>query len=86
MELKGQRGSLTPLRCNVTKEEDIKAMFQQIRTSDTLGCVHVIVNCAGLAHEAPLLSGETSQWRSMLDVMNDRMCCCFFLPLSLLLC
>ena len=68
-ELKGQRGSLTPMRCDVTREEDVKAMFQRIRTSDTLGCVHVIVNSAGLAHEAPLLTGETSQWRGMLDVM-----------------
>ena len=68
-ELKGQRGSLTAMQCDVTSEKDIKAMFQRIRTDDTLGCVHVIVNSAGLAHEAPLLSGETSQWRNMLEVM-----------------
>lgn len=32
------------------------------------GGVDVCVNNAGLAHNAPLLSGSTDDWRNMLEV------------------
>lgn len=67
-QLADEKGSLTATRCDVTKEEDVKAVFKRIRTDPKLGTVHAIVACAGLAHEAPLLSGDTSQWKDMLDV------------------
>ena len=32
------------------------------------GGIDVCVNNAGLAHDAPLLSGSTDDWRNMLEV------------------
>ena len=66
--LAGQSGSLQAVKCDVTKETDIESLFSHIRADPALGKVHVIVNSAGIGHEAPLLSGQTQQWRSMLDV------------------
>ncbi|XP_070185743.1 dehydrogenase/reductase SDR family member 11-like isoform X2 [Littorina saxatilis] len=67
-EMQNQQGSLTAIRCDISKEAEVKNLFQTICKHKKLGTIHVIVNSAGLAHEAPLLSGDTSQWRSMLDV------------------
>lgn len=46
----------------------MKAAFQKAR--DEFGGVDVCVNNAGLAHNAPLLSGATSDWKNMLDVSH----------------
>ena len=54
------------VKCDVTKEEDVLAVFEVAKAQ--LGGVDVCVNNAGLAHEAPLLSGATSEWRNMLEV------------------
>ena len=35
------------------------------------GGVDVCVNNAGLAHEAPLLSGSTDDWRDMIEVRQQ---------------
>ncbi|XP_069125712.1 dehydrogenase/reductase SDR family member 11-like [Argopecten irradians] len=65
-ELKNEKGSLTAIKCDLTKEEDILDMFAKVKAE--FGGVDVCVNNAGLAHNAPILSGETQQWREMLDV------------------
>ena len=57
------------VKCDVTKEEDILAVFEVAKAQ--FGGVDVCVNNAGLAHEAPLLSGATSEWRDMLEVCQD---------------
>ena len=54
------------IRCDLVKEEEILAMFAAIKTE--FGGVDVCVNNAGLAHDAPLLSGETWQFRNTLEV------------------
>lgn len=64
--LKDSKGSLTAIKCDISKEEDILAMFERIKKD--LGGVDVCINNAGLSHNAPLLSGTTEQWRNMLDV------------------
>ena len=35
------------------------------------GGIDVCINNAGLGEAAPLLSGETDQWRKMLDVSKN---------------
>ena len=65
-DVKGEKGKLIPIKCDLSKEEEILAMFKKIKTD--YGGVDVLVNNAGLAHNATLLSGETEQWRNMLDV------------------
>ena len=56
------------VKCDVTKEEDILAVFEVAKAQ--LGGVDVCVNSAGLAHNAPLLSGATSEWRNMFEVYS----------------
>ncbi|WAR23834.1 DHR11-like protein, partial [Mya arenaria] len=64
--LKDTKGSLTAIKCDVSKEEDILNMFENIKIVH--GDVDVCVCNAGLSHNSPLLSGATDQWRSMFDV------------------
>jgi len=63
-----KEGTLTPIRCDVTKEDDISAMFDVIRKDSNLGRVDVCINNAGLAHNAPLLTGDPAMWKHMFDV------------------
>ena len=65
LELKGP-GSFHPIQCDVSKEDQIVNMFRRIKEEH--GRLDVCVNNAGLAHDAPILSGSYEQWRSMLDV------------------
>ena len=59
-------GSVIPIRCDVTKEDEILAMFEEINKKH--GGVDVLVNNAGVSHDASFLSGKTEHWRNMLDV------------------
>ena len=59
-------GKVVAVKCDVSKEEEVLAMFERARSE--LGGVDVLVCNAGLAHNEPLLSGNTSQWREMMEV------------------
>ena len=63
-------GKLVAIKCDVTKEEEVLAMFEQVKRE--LGGADVIICNAGLAHLDPLLSGNTSQWREMTEVFYSR--------------
>ena len=54
------------VKCDVAKEEEIKAVYEVMKTK--FGGVDVCINNAGVGHNAPLLSGATSDWRNMLEV------------------
>ena len=47
-------------------EQEILAVFKSIEAH--FGALNVLVNSAGLGHDAPLTSGESEDWREMLDV------------------
>lgn len=53
-------------RCDLTVESDILSVFEEIRKK--FGRIDVCVNNAGFSTDSPLLSGQTSDWRSMLEV------------------
>ena len=57
-----------PVKCDVTKEEEVIKAFGIAHVK--FGGIDVCINNAGLAHDAPLLSGRTSDWKEMLDVGN----------------
>ncbi|XP_011405955.2 PREDICTED: dehydrogenase/reductase SDR family member 11-like isoform X7 [Amphimedon queenslandica] len=57
---------LVGMKCDVTNEDDIKSVFSYAK--DQFGGIDVCVNNAGLAHNGPLLTGDTKNWRNMLDV------------------
>ena len=67
-DLTSAPGKLLVVRCDMKKEEDILALFEAAKTR--FGGVDVCVNNAGLAHNAPLLTGSTSDWRDMMEVMH----------------
>ncbi len=55
-----------PCPTDLRREADIMALFARIRS--TWGRLDVLVNNAGLGHDAPLCSGATEHWREMLEV------------------
>ena len=65
-------GKVISAKCDVRREDEIKAMFEMAKSR--FGGVDVCVNNAGLGHDAPLLTGETDQWREMLEVHARPMC------------
>ena len=65
-ELSSAKGELIPVKCDLRNEQEILDMFKMIKQN--LGGVDVCVNNAGMANAAPLLSGETKDWREMIDV------------------
>lgn len=71
-ELKDEPGSLLGLRCDVSKEPEIIAMFEQIR--NLLGGVDVCFNSAAMAYTDRLLSLNTEHLRHMLDVSCGVQC------------
>ena len=56
------------MKCNVCNEEEIKSVFAAAKTQ--FGGIDVCINNAGLAHNAPLLTGETQYWRNILEVKH----------------
>ncbi|XP_028320377.1 dehydrogenase/reductase SDR family member 11-like [Gouania willdenowi] len=62
----GYSGVLVPYKCDLTNEEEILSMFANIKAQHS--GVDVCINNAGLAHAEPLLSGQTSGWKNMIDV------------------
>ena len=63
-------GSFHVIQCDVSKEDEIVEMFSKIRTEH--GRLDVCVNNAGVAFNAPILSGSYDQWRSMMNVSTCR--------------
>ncbi|XP_026048337.1 dehydrogenase/reductase SDR family member 11-like [Astatotilapia calliptera] len=59
-------GVLVPFKCDLSKEEEILAMFAAIKEQHK--GVDVCINNAGLAHPEPLLNGKTNSWKNMMDV------------------
>ena len=54
------------MKCDLCNEEEIKSVFAAAKTQ--FGGIDVCINNAGLAHNAPLLTGETHYWRNILEV------------------
>uniref|UniRef100_A0A3Q4N2Z8 Uncharacterized protein n=1 Tax=Neolamprologus brichardi TaxID=32507 RepID=A0A3Q4N2Z8_NEOBR len=61
----GHPGVLVPIKCDLTKEEEILAMFAAIKEQHK--GVDVCINNAGLSHPEQLLSGKTSAWKNIMD-------------------
>jgi len=59
-------GTVFPIKCDVSDETDVLVMFKYIK--EKFGTLHVCINNAGLAHNAPVLSGTTKDWKQMFDV------------------
>jgi len=67
-------GKMYSVRCDVSKEEDILVLFKYVK--EKFSKIHVMVNNAGLAHQAPLLSGDVKEWKNMFKVNVLGLCIC----------
>ena len=55
-----------PHKCDVSDEDQVREVFSQIKANH--GGTDILVNCAGLAYNAPLLTGDVKHWKHILDV------------------
>lgn len=67
-------GKLHAIKCDLTKESEILAMFDEIRTK--FNRIDICVNNAGFSSNSPLLTGATEDWRSMFEVNVLALCIC----------
>jgi NADP-dependent 3-hydroxy acid dehydrogenase YdfG len=67
-------GEILPIGCDLRDDAQITDAFAHIRSQ--WGGVDVLVNNAGLGHNAPLVDGETEHWREMLEVNVLALCIC----------
>ncbi|KAB7496427.1 Dehydrogenase/reductase SDR family member 11, partial [Armadillidium nasatum] len=72
--LKKEKGSLTAVKCDLTKEEDIRHLFKEIKAK--FGGVDVCINNAGFAYNISLLDGTPTEWKNMMDVNVIAVCLC----------
>ena len=66
-EVAGAPGKIVARKCDVSKEEQILALYDNIKTE--YGGADVCINNAGLNHNSPLLSGLTEDWRETMEVL-----------------
>ena len=71
-EVAGASGKVIAKKCDVSKEEDILALYSSIRAE--YGGADVCINNAGLACDASILSGATEDWREIMEVTNSYTC------------
>jgi NADP-dependent 3-hydroxy acid dehydrogenase YdfG len=67
-EIAGQQfsGTFTAIPCDLRLESDIKAVFDQIKC--IFGKLDICINNADLAHNSPLINGNTNEWKELIDV------------------
>ncbi|XP_049799440.1 dehydrogenase/reductase SDR family member 11-like [Schistocerca nitens] len=66
LELKDAPGTLYPLQGDVSSEESILCAFKWIK--ENLGGVDVLINNAGVCRESLPSTGQTAEWKRVLDV------------------
>ena len=79
-EIRSVNGEALPLRCDITRAEEVAALNRQI--ADRLGKVQILVNNAGVAPAAAFLEMEAGFWEEVLKInlTGAYHCCKVFLP------
>ncbi|GIY02422.1 hypothetical protein CEXT_428211 [Caerostris extrusa] len=72
--VKAAPGKLVAIKCDISQETEILSLFSEIRQK--FGRLDVCINNAGLSHDSPLVTGNTSDWKNMLDVNIMGLCIC----------
>lgn len=65
-EIKANGGSAILVKADVSKEDEVKALFSQ--TINEFGRLDVLVSNAGLQKDAPFLEMTLEQWQKVIDV------------------
>ena len=68
-ELERSGGGALPFAAEVSREEDVEAMFAEVRRR--LGTVHILVNNAGIQSGARFQDMTLAQWRRVMAVNLD---------------
>ena len=79
-EIRCVDGEALPLRCDVTRAEEVAALNRQI--ADRLGKVQILVNNAGVAPAVAFLEMDDHLWEEVLKInlTGAYHCCKVFLP------
>ncbi|KAJ9585018.1 hypothetical protein L9F63_020628 [Diploptera punctata] len=64
--LKSEKGKLHPLKCDVSKETEIRDAFKWIKSN--LGGVDILVNNAAIAKNSNLMDGPFENWKTIIDL------------------
>jgi NADP+-dependent farnesol dehydrogenase len=64
--VKGCSGTLYAVKADVSKEEEVVALFKWVKNN--LGGVDVLINNAGIPGKSTLHDGPVSQWRSVIEL------------------
>ncbi|XP_033610992.1 farnesol dehydrogenase-like [Cryptotermes secundus] len=64
--LRSEPGKLHPLRCDVSKESNVKEAFKWVKSN--LGVVDILVNNAGVCDFNNLTDGPPEKWRNIIDI------------------
>ena len=74
-EIKSFNGEAIYVQCDVSKEDEVKYMFNKI--INTYKKIDILVNNAGIVYDVSFLDKTTEQWRKTLDVnlMGSVFCC-----------
>lgn len=65
-EIKAEGGSAIAIRADVSKEDEVQAMFRE--TIETFGTVDILVNNAGLQRDAAFQDMTLDQWNKVIGV------------------
>ena len=65
-EIEGQGGIALALAADVSREDQVEAMFAEIQRR--FGGLHILVSNAGIERPAPIVEMTMEQWRSVIDV------------------
>lgn len=64
--IEAEAGRAISITCDVSKEEDVLALFSQVRQH--IGRLNFLVHCAGIIREKPLLETEAAEFDHVIDV------------------
>ncbi|XP_060533816.1 farnesol dehydrogenase-like isoform X2 [Cylas formicarius] len=63
--LRGAKGKVIAVKCDMTIEDDILEAFKYVRTN--LAPVSILINNAGILQATNLIDGDTEKWKTLLD-------------------
>jgi glucose 1-dehydrogenase len=72
-EIKAKGGEAIAVQADVSKEEEVEAMFRQM--VDEFGTIDILVNNAGLQRDAPFHKMGLKDWQFVLDVKTGQFLC-----------
>src|SRR5262245_40619022 len=65
-DIRAAGGDAIALRADVSREDEVQAMFRQVL--DRWGTIDVLVNNAGLQRDAPFTEMTLAQWNTVIGV------------------